>query len=347
MGFLSKLLKKEERSTAHVPQNEDGLIKRWEIPAEKIDRMQRIEASEEYRESIYRSFYSDYPEKPFVSQDREFNTSWIEQALQFPDQSLVSPDKMVRYKDGLLPGHVYMMHWIQKYKSGRRIPAYFEYDYGIEFMKEREFLKEHKYLDEDYKVTALGKDAMQQHFDVIEKRHPKPSYTSKTPVGFANTGQSARSIPVDIVPGTIDIPDSDLNLIKKELEVVNSLVSEAVKLAHLNVSLKIDYSSLLFGDNFTYYECDPYTKTGRASKYPLILHYAYCDHNKPAPPQDYFGELKYLNNGQIGAARLIFWDRNRGHLITLGTVKNVLAIKKVEKSMPNGAGWKVVYKLES
>lgn len=116
-----------------------------------------------------------------------------------------------------------MMHWIQKYKSGRRIPAYFEYDYGIEFMKEREFLKEHKYLDGDYKVTALGKDAMQQHFDVIEKRHPKPSYTSKTPVGFANTGQSARLIPVDIVPGTIDIPDSDLNLIKKELEVGNIL----------------------------------------------------------------------------------------------------------------------------
>ena len=33
MGFLSKLLKKEELSTNHVPRNEDGLIKRWEIPA--------------------------------------------------------------------------------------------------------------------------------------------------------------------------------------------------------------------------------------------------------------------------------------------------------------------------
>lgn len=343
MGFFSKVFKKNERTANNVPRDKYGMIKRFEIPAERIDQMQKIEASEKYRRKIYRRFYSGYPEMPFISQDREYNTDWIDQEFV----SLVPFENMTRYDDGLLPGHAYMLYWIRKYKSGRRIPAYFEYDYGIEFMKEREFLKDRKYLDEYYKVTALGESAIQRHLNVIEKRHPKPSYTSKTPVGFTNAGQSARSIPLDMAPGTVNVPDSDLNLIREEFEIINSLVSEAIKLAHLNVILKIDYSSLLFGDNFTYYECNPYTKTGRASKYPLTLHYTYCDHNKEILHQDYFGELRYLNNGQIGAARLIFWNSNRGHIVTIGTVKNILAIKKVEKSMPNGAGWKVAYKLES
>ena len=75
---------------------------------------------------------------PFISQDREYNTDWIDQEFV----SLVPFENMTRYDDGLLPGHAYMLYWIRKYKSGRRIPAYFEYDYGIEFMKEREFLKD-------------------------------------------------------------------------------------------------------------------------------------------------------------------------------------------------------------
>ena len=88
MGFLSKLLKKGEHSTNHVPQNEDSLIKRWEIPAEEIGQMQRITASEAYCKKIYRRFYRTYPEKPFISQDREYNTNWLDQAMLFPDQSL-------------------------------------------------------------------------------------------------------------------------------------------------------------------------------------------------------------------------------------------------------------------
>ena len=148
-----------------------------------------------------------------------------------------------------------------------------------------------------------------------------------------------------MTPGINSIPDSDRKLIQEELKIINSLISKAIDLAHLNVNLKIDYSLLRFENNFTYYECVPYTKTGRVSKYPLILHYAYGTHNQPMSPQDYFGELKYLKNGEIGAARLIFWNRNNGYMITIGIIKNVLAIKKVEKSITTG--WKVVYKLES
>lgn len=342
MGLINKLFGKNEHNS--VPKESNGLIDRRKIPAEEIDRMQQIEASEKYRRKIYKMFYKGYPEMPFVSQDRERNTNWIEQAQMFPEQSILKKEKMIRYSDGLLPGHIYMLYWLGKY-ANRRIPAYFEYDYGIHFVAEKEFLKKHGYLNDVDKPTELGKQAVETHYDVVEERHPKPLHESKTPVGFTGTNKTARSIPENMTPGIANIPDSDMKLIQEEFKIINSLISKAINLAHLKVNLKIDYSLLRFGNNFTYYECTPRTKTGRAAKYPLILHYAYGTHNQLTPPQDYFGALKYLKNGEIGAARLIFWNRNNGYMITIGIVKNILAIKKVEKSITTG--WEVVYKLES
>lgn len=37
------------------------------IPSEDIERMQRIEASDNYKQLIYDKFYSDYVEKPYIS----------------------------------------------------------------------------------------------------------------------------------------------------------------------------------------------------------------------------------------------------------------------------------------
>lgn len=342
---LSDPISDEVKSKHDSPlKNSNVLIDRRKIPAKEIDRMQQIEASKKYRRKIYKMFYKGYPEMPFVSQDRELNANWIEQAQMFPKQSILKKSRMIRFSDGLLPGHIYMLYWLGKY-TNRRIPAYFEYDYGIHFVAEKEFLKKRGYLNDIDKPTELGEQAIRAHYNIIEERHPKPLHASKVPIGFANIDKVARSIPGDMTPGINSIPDSDRKLIQEELKIINSLISKAIDLAHLNVNLKIDYSLLRFENNFTYYECVPYTKTGRVSKYPLILHYAYGTHNQPMSPQDYFGELKYLKNGEIGAARLIFWNRNNGYMITIGIIKNVLAIKKVEKSITTG--WKVVYKLES
>ena len=71
-------------------QTSSNLLDRRSIPSEQIDNMQQINASNSYCKRIWKMFYKDYPEKPFVSKDREINTNWIEQAEMFPNQSLVS-----------------------------------------------------------------------------------------------------------------------------------------------------------------------------------------------------------------------------------------------------------------
>lgn len=58
------------------------------------------------------------------------------------------------------------MYWIGKYKN-KRVPVYFEYKYGIEFEKEKQFLINNGYLT-DNKPTLKGAEAIVAHFDVID-----------------------------------------------------------------------------------------------------------------------------------------------------------------------------------
>lgn len=121
------------------------------------------------RERIIDTFYSDYPEIPYIADDRE--AEWIERASLF-EQSLVKRSMMQRYTDGLLPGHVYMLYWLGKY-TNKRVPAYFEYKYGIDFEKEKQFLFDNGFLDSANKPTEKGKRAIEEHHDVIES-HSAP-----------------------------------------------------------------------------------------------------------------------------------------------------------------------------
>lgn len=150
-------------------------IPRSQIPSEQIDAMQRIKASDTYCNMVYGKFYNSYPEMPFISQDREFNTNWIEQAEMFG----ITPTKemMERYSDGLLPGHIYMLYWLGKYNK-KKIPVYFEYKYGIDFCKEKTFLEENGYLYNG-KPTEKGDLAISKHHDIIENHSSKKACLSK------------------------------------------------------------------------------------------------------------------------------------------------------------------------
>lgn len=121
---------------------------------------------------IIRCFYSDYPEKPYISPDRP--KKWIEQANMFPKQSIIPKSIMTRYADGLLPGHVYMLFWLKKY-TNKKVPAYFEYKYGIDFEREKVFLAENGFLNAENKPTAKGESAIKRHYKIIENhRSEKP-----------------------------------------------------------------------------------------------------------------------------------------------------------------------------
>lgn len=165
MTFFDKL--KSLSSNGSKKQSKDSpIIDRKTISPTTIDEMQKIPASDKYRNAIYKKYYRSYPVKPFISLDREKNTNWIEQAEIFPKQSIIPINIMTPFNDGLLPWHIYLMYWIGKYKN-KRVPVYFEYKYGIEFEKEKQFLINNGYLT-DNKPTLKGAEAIVAHFDVID-----------------------------------------------------------------------------------------------------------------------------------------------------------------------------------
>ena len=267
--------------------------------------------------TIYDRYYSDYPEKPYISDNRNVR-KWLEKADMFPAQSLVPKAMMVRYSDGLLPGHVYMLYWLKKYNN-KKVPAYFEYEYGIDFEAEKGYLLKNGYINELNKLTSKGVQAIDAHISVIKKRHPSPQHSGNAGVASPTMLSVGRIIPTDLKQGNLTISPSDRVLIDKEFEQLNIFIA------------------------FTFYEAQPCTPTGRPAKYPLVLHYAYATHNDLNPPQDYFGELYYTQSGDIGKARLIFWERKKGYMIHLALVDNQLVVKKVERSTP--ANWETIYKL--
>ncbi|MFQ6793805.1 MAG: tetratricopeptide repeat protein [Thomasclavelia sp.] len=174
---MQKLIKKAGRKATEDERkiiSDDNLLKKPSRQYNNIDKKrqndidknQQTSASKEYCDKVYSKYYYDYPIKPYISKDREVRTKWLEQSEMFPELSIIPKNTMVRYLDGLLPGHVYMLYWI-KNVNRKRIPTYFEYKYGIQFSKEKEFLTDNGYL-KNGKLTEKGERAIELHKEVIE-----------------------------------------------------------------------------------------------------------------------------------------------------------------------------------
>lgn len=119
--------------------------------------------------TIINRFYSDYPETPYISNDRE--KAWIGRAETLPEQSIIPKEIMTRFENGLLPGHIYMLYWLKRY-TNKRVPVYFEYKYGIDFEKEKMFLKNNGFLNDLDKPTEKGEKAISDYYIVVEKHTP-------------------------------------------------------------------------------------------------------------------------------------------------------------------------------
>ena len=62
MGLFNFFSKKEKPMPAISKYNSaEKTVDRYSIPAERIDAMQRIKASDTYCQKIYKRFYKDYP----------------------------------------------------------------------------------------------------------------------------------------------------------------------------------------------------------------------------------------------------------------------------------------------
>lgn len=130
----------------------------------------------------------------------------------------------------------------------------------------------------------------------------------------------------------------------KDISKMNSYIQEAINLAHIKTSISIPINDISFSVEditiksdmyrryYSYFECVPYTKTGKLSKFPLILHYATSNYEDFDAENKFFGKIYYSQMGSIGKAELINWLGHNCYVFYFATKGNSLILKSIEKN---------------
>lgn len=130
------------------------------------------------------------------------------------------------------------------------------------------------------------------------------------------------------------ITDQSKCALEKDIKMINAYVENACSLASIDFPLSIDFRYFEYNSTYveienvqqyhTFFEGTPYTKTGKLSKYPLVLHYETSETEVVN-----FGKIYYLQDGSIGKCRLTFWINHTMYSIELGLKGTTLIVKKV------------------
>lgn len=103
--------------------------------------------------------------------------------------------------------------------------------------------------------------------------------------------------------------------------------------------LELDFayrkSNMPYSLPYTYLECVPFTKTGKRTKYPAILHFGKGTtmFDGTGEMSQYTGAIKILQDGQIGAAEVIFANDYRKFDISLYGLS--LIVRRVDTMQEN------------
>ena len=143
------------------------------------------------------------------------------------------------------------------------------------------------------------------------------------------------------------MPRSETNRYQalSDISLINNIMEEFSIKNPVVPKLEICTEEVVFnGSNPTYLEFPGNTKTGKVPKYIAILHYRTDKYDDPETSENYFGDIYYLKDGNIGKAKLIYWRNKSMYEITLGLSGLTLTVKKVDFLSTGDMQKKTIYK---
>lgn len=124
------------------------------------------------------------------------------------------------------------------------------------------------------------------------------------------------------------ISPNDTHTITEDILELNQLLFAAHKTCTFFPLRKISKENLFFtkrivnGSNaFCFISFEPRTQTGKEAKYPIVFHLNVTP--------NFFGEIYYLQNGQIGKARIIAWSNNQCFELSLLMLNGNLSVNNI------------------
>ncbi len=333
MGFLDKLFGKKNTPTQ----------KRQDY------------SSDAYAKKIQKQYYSDFSEIPFVSPARKQDINWIDMITTFPNM-LVQREMMERNPDGLLPGEVYLLYWIDHFKGKKDYPVYFEYRYGIDPSDSKTLLMDKDLLFEDH-ATEKGQAILSKYNHVLEAHSPSKISSEKSKRESQDEPFIAIKPEIDHPLFSISDPFEENGMkismissdeqvwLKQDLHVINRLLAMFIKRLPKKSVFEVKTDLILFREHrnepssSTYLSSHPTTPSGKKSKYQQTIYFA----TQELPSKEihegnsiYFlseyeahGTIDYLENGSIGKAWLNIWHYRQGYHIDIAQSAEGLTLKKV------------------
>ncbi|MCA5012199.1 MULTISPECIES: hypothetical protein [unclassified Enterococcus] len=114
------------------------------------------------------AIYETYPEFPVMSADRDVDI-WL-QAIANGSVTIVPKEHMTRNEDGLLPGEVLLLDWVnEKDSTFTDFPDFFEMEFGIDPVEATNKLLFSDYLDILNEPSVLEFWSLTQLNDVLEE----------------------------------------------------------------------------------------------------------------------------------------------------------------------------------
>ena len=240
------------------------------------------------------------------------------------------------------------MYWIGK-NGQKRVPAYFEYKYGIDFEREKQFLIDNGYLEND-KPTSKGADVIVTHFDVVEAHSPEATSAKKAQMKFEeadaisieqnNTLSNFKISQIQSVNqrNLMLVSDIDKEKIKNDLMLLNKLLSKAQKALEIKTKLEIKVDEIVYNSSLknrlcTYFEYEPFTSSGKSSKYPFVLYFTTSDGSIATPNYECFGDIGYRQDNTVGFSTLNIWRGKQGYRIELGIIDSLLSVKRIDSML--------------
>lgn len=128
--------------------------------------------------SIKHPLYSNYPEQPYISPDRDLK-AWENNPDEFP-YGIVEKRQMIRLPEDVLPGDIILLWRIHfnNFTNAAIFPQYFEYRYGIDASKNLLHLIKLGYIEvssaaetlEDLNLNQLKKLLKQANLPINGKK---------------------------------------------------------------------------------------------------------------------------------------------------------------------------------
>lgn len=130
-----------------------------------------------------------------------------------------------------------------------------------------------------------------------------------------------------------------------DFEKLNAIINEYTSSLGLPKLEIVPQEFVYSGQNPSKFELVPLTKTGKQPKYKKIFYYRTKNYAAFEPDKNYFGDIYYLQNGDIGKAKMIFGIKKEMYHITIKVINKKLCINKIEY-LNGSSDRKIIYKID-